>query len=76
MVTAEIAPVATISANGNKHVSNFIAQATEKIGKESVIAVKGGFTIEDEMFDRGFISPYSVTDGKSQKVEFEKLSSC
>jgi chaperonin GroEL len=78
--TAEIAQVATISANGDVHVGNLIAQAMEKVGKECVITVKEGRTIHDEIeitegmrFDRGFISPYFVTDVKSQKVEFEKL---
>ena len=77
--TTEIAQVATISANGDTHVGNLIAQAMEKVGKEGVITVKEGRTIEDEIeitegmkFDRGFISPYFVTDVKSQKVEFEK----
>lgn len=77
--TAEIAQVATISANGDTHVGNLIAQAMEKVGKEGVITVKEGKTIEDEIeitegmrFDRGFISPYFITDVKSQKVEFEK----
>ncbi|POY75141.1 putative Chaperonin ATPase [Rhodotorula taiwanensis] len=75
----EIAQVATISANGDVHVGNLIAQAMEKVGKEGVITVKEGKTIEDEIevtegmrFDRGFISPYFVTDVKSQRVEFEK----
>ncbi|KAH9940623.1 chaperonin GroL [Amylocystis lapponica] len=77
--TAEIAQVATISANGDVHVGDLIAQAMEKVGKEGVITVKEGRTIEDEIeitegmrFDRGFISPYFVTDVKSQKVEYEK----
>jgi chaperonin GroEL len=76
--TAEIARVATISANGDVHVGNLIAQAMEKVGKEGVITVKEDRTIDDEIeitegmrFDRGFISPYFVTDVKSQKVEFE-----
>lgn len=75
----EIAQVATISANGDTHVGNIIAQAMEKVGKEGVITVKEGRTIEDEIeitegmrFDRGFISPYFITDVKSQKVELEK----
>ena len=75
----EIAQVATISANGDHHVGNLIAQAMEKVGKEGVITVKEGKTIEDEIevtegmrFDRGYISPYFVTDVKSQRVEFEK----
>ena len=73
--TAEIAQVATISANGDTHVGNLIAQAMEKVGKEGVITVKEGRTIEDEIeitegmrFDRGFISPYFITDVKAQKV--------
>ncbi|CAJ0649924.1 10499_t:CDS:2, partial [Entrophospora sp. SA101] len=75
----EIAQVATISANGDIHVGNLIANAMEKVGKEGVITVKEGKTIEDELeitegmrFDRGYISPYFITDAKSQKVEFEK----
>lgn len=51
----------------------------EKVGKEGVITVKEGKTTEDEIevtegmrFDRGYISPYFVTDVKSQRVEFEK----
>jgi chaperonin GroEL len=75
----EIAQVATISANGDKHVGNMIAQAMERVGKEGVITVKAGKTIDDELevtegmrFDRGFISPYFITDTKTQKVEFEK----
>ena len=77
--TAEIAQVATISANGDVHVGNLIAQAMEKVGKEGVITVKEGRTIEDEIeitegmrFDRGYISPYFITDVKTQKCEFEK----
>ena len=75
----EIAQVATISANGDTHIGQLIATAMEKVGKEGVITVKEGKTIEDEIeitegmkFDRGFISPYFITDVKSQKVEFEK----
>ncbi|NXD32281.1 HSP60 protein, partial [Spelaeornis formosus] len=47
--SAEIAQVATISANGDEHVGNLIAQAMEKVGKEGVITVKEGKTIEDEI---------------------------
>lgn len=77
--TAEIAQVATISANGDTHIGDLISNAMEKVGKEGVITVKDGKTIEDELevtegmrFDRGYVSPYFITDPKTQKVEFEK----
>ena len=74
----EIAQVATISANGDHHIGNLLALAMEKVGKEGVITVKEGKTLEDEMevtegmrFDRGFILPYFITNAKLGKVEFE-----
>uniref|UniRef100_A0A8H7NLI1 Heat shock protein 60 n=1 Tax=Bionectria ochroleuca TaxID=29856 RepID=A0A8H7NLI1_BIOOC len=74
----EIAQVATISANGDHYLGKMIANAMEKVGKEGVITVKEGKTMQDELevtegmrFDRGFVSPYFITDTKSQKVEFE-----
>ena len=77
--SAEIAQVATISANGDTHIGELISNAMEKVGKEGVITVKEGKTIDDELevtegmrFDRGFTSPYFITDTKSQKIEFEK----
>ena len=75
----EISQVATISANGDTHIGSVLSSAMEKVGKEGVITVKEGKTIQDELevtegmkFDRGFISSYFITDTKSQKVEFEK----
>ena len=77
--SSEIAQVATISANGDNHIGKLIAQAMEKVGKEGVITVKEGKTVEDELevtegmkFDRGFISGYFITDTKTGKAEFEK----
>ena len=59
-------------------VGEIIANAMEKVGKEGVITVQDGKTLEDELevvegmkFDRGFISPYFVTSPKDQKAEFE-----
>jgi hypothetical protein len=77
--TAEIAQVATISANGDVYVTNLIAPAIKKVRKEGVIAVKEGRAIGDEIeitesmcFDYGFISLHFVDNAKAQWVEFEK----
>eukprot|EP00924_Labyrinthula_sp_SR-Ha-C_P007281 maker-scaffold_8-augustus-gene-14.1-mRNA-1 protein AED:0.02 eAED:0.02 QI:233/1/1/1/0/0/2/408/569 len=75
----EISQVATISANSDKEVGNLISEAMEQVGKEGVITVQDGKTFYDELevvegmrFDRGFISPYFITDTKTQKAELEK----
>ena len=74
----EIAQVGTISANGEREIGDLIARAMEKVGKEGVITVQDGKTLENELevvegmkFDRGYISPYFVTDQKTMKVELE-----
>eukprot|EP00889_Picochlorum_renovo_P006765 jgi/Picre1/33795/NNA_001274.t1 len=74
----EISQVGTISANGDKEIGDLIARAMEKVGKEGVITVQDGKTLENELevvegmkFDRGYISPYFVTDQKTMKVELE-----
>ena len=75
----EIAQVGTISANGEREIGELIARAMEKVGKEGVITVQDGKTLENELevvegmkFDRGYISPYFVTDQKTMKVELEE----
>ena len=74
----EICSVATISANSDVEIGELIAAAMEKVGKEGVITVQDGKTLENELevvegmkFDRGFISPYFITSPKTQKVEVE-----
>ena len=76
--TEEIAQVGTISANGEREVGELIAKAMEKVGKEGVITVQDGKTLENELdvvegmkFDRGYISPYFITDQKGMKAEYE-----
>ncbi|XP_026450491.1 chaperonin CPN60-like 2, mitochondrial [Papaver somniferum] len=74
----EIAQVGTISANGEREIGEMLARAMEKVGKEGVITVADGNTMENELeivegmkLGRGFISPYFITDEKTQKCEMD-----
>jgi chaperonin GroEL len=74
----EISNVATISANGDTEIGNLIGELMHKVGKNGTITVQDGKTLHHEIefvegmrFDRGYISPYFVTNSKNQKCEFE-----
>ena len=76
---SDIAKVATISANGNKQVGEILADAIDKVGKDGVIEVEEGKGMENELsvvegmqFDKGYISPYFMTDPNSLEAVLEE----
>ena len=73
-----IAQVGTISANGDEAIGSIIAEAMEKVGKEGVITVEEGKSLDNELdvvegmqFDRGYLSPYFINDQDSMSAELE-----
>ena len=74
----EIAQVGTVSANNDKTIGNIIAEAMEKVGKEGVITVEEAKSMETTLeivegmqFDRGYLSPYFVTDAEKMQAHLE-----
>ena len=76
--TKAIAQVGTISANSDESIGNIIAEAMEKVGKEGVITVEDGTSLQNELdvvegmqFDRGYLSPYFINNQQSQSAELD-----
>jgi chaperonin GroEL len=74
----EIAQVGTISANGDTEIGRFLAEAMQKVGNEGVITVEEAKSLHTELevvegmqFDRGYVSPYFVTNAEKMRVELE-----
>lgn len=75
---SELADVAAVSAGNNYEVGNMIAEAMSRVGRKGVVTLEEGrssdnnlYVVEGMQFDRGYISPYFVTDNEKMAAEYE-----
>lgn len=80
---SELADVAAVSAGNNYEIGNMIAEAMSKVGRKGVVTLEEGksaennlYVVEGMQFDRGYISPYFVTDSEKMAVEYENCKVC
>lgn len=80
---SELADVAAVSAGNNYEVGNMIAEAMSKVGRKGVVTLEEGksaenslYVVEGMQFDRGYSSPYFVTDSEKMAVEYENCKVC
>lgn len=80
---SELADVAAVSAGNDYEIGNMVAEAMSRVGRKGVVTLEEGksaendlYVVEGMQFDRGYISPYFVTDSEKMAVEYENCKVC